>query len=248
MEDTTTYEALCASILQKPCFNGPNGRAWQTVMGSNMDLQLERLYQAKEVRYPDLTPADALYYLANERGLERVLMVGTGGTLEAEALHRARLRRAWTIWLLSGSQQGHVDELGWTGLNGVRCLRRVDFSTPPAVGSVYVRDFARQVWSQFDILIRDPGPVEALEWGSGWLWGDGSTWGTTMSSADIALLRRLVRDHKSAHDTCTYFYFVFATGTIWGAFTWGSGTLWGGVGNVVTLICGEEWWETAGYM
>jgi len=116
------------------------------------------------------------------------------------------------------------------------------------VGSVYVQDFARQVWSQFDILIRDPGPVEALEWGSGWLWGDGSTWGTTMTAADIALLRRLVREHKSAHDSCTYFYFVFVTGTIWGAFTWGSGTLWGGVGNVVTLICGEEWWETAGYM
>jgi hypothetical protein len=83
---------------------------------------------------------------------------------------------------------------------------------------------------------------------SGWLWGDGSTWGTTMTAADIALLRRLVREHKSAHDTCTYLYFAFATGAIFGAFVWGDGTLWGGVGNVVTLICGETWWEQAGYM
>ena len=246
-EDVLTFAGLCNGILQKPCNAGPRGFDWQTVMGSNMDTQLDRLYWARDVAYPLETPVDALYYLANERGLERVTLVGTGGTLEDETLHRLRLQHAWTIWQISGSQQGHVEELSWTGLGVTKCYRRAEFSTPPPVGSVYVQDFAREVWSQFDILVREPMAVGPLIWGS-FTWGQSYTWGTTMSLSDVRLLRRLIRDHKSAHDTCTYLYFDFASGAIFGTFVWGDGTRWGGVGDVVVLVCGEKQWETLGLL
>lgn len=246
-EDVLTYAALCANILQKPCFDGPNGRNWQQVMGQNMDVQLDRLYWAKDVRYPEETPTDALYYLAAERGLERVIMIGSGGTLENEQLHRLRLKHAWTIWQESGSQQGHIDEMAWCGLTTARVLRRVDFSTPPSAGSAYVRAFAREVWSQFDILFRKPMPVSPLVWG-GFVWGDGSTYGTTLMTVEIQQLRRLVREHKSAHDTGTYFHFAFSSGAIWGTFRYGDGTVWGGVGDTVTIVCGEKQWESMGLM
>ena len=71
-----TFEQLCTVTLQKPCFDGPYGRAWQGVMGRAYDTQMDRLYYAKECQWPDYTPTDALQYLAAERGLERTVIVG----------------------------------------------------------------------------------------------------------------------------------------------------------------------------
>ena len=247
-ETSLTYANLCSQIYQKPCFSGPNGVNWQTVMGGNMDVQMDNLFYGRAVRYPEDTPTDALYYIANERGLERVILIGTGGLQENETLHRLRLKHAWTIWQESGSQQGHVDELSWCGLNNVRVFRRHEASTPPLAGSLYVRTFAREVWSQFDILLRKPMPIQELLWG-GFFWGlGGVTWGTTLTTTEIQLLRRLIRDHKSAHDTGTYMHLYFGNGAIWADFVWGDGTLWGGVGNTVTGVIGEKWWETRGLM
>lgn len=244
-----SYAALCSQVLQKPPNAGPWGTAWQTTMGGNMDTQLDRLYYARACRYPEETPTDALYYLANERGLERVLLVGTGGTLEDETAHRLRLKHAWTTWLLSGSAQGHTDEMSWCGfLTPVQTVRRHEWSTPLPVGSPYVQTFARQVWSQFDLYFRKPMPVDPLHWGD-FTWGDGSTWGTTLTLPEIQLLRRLVREHKSAHDTCTYFWFIWTTGAVWGTYKWGDGTYWGATGNdTVGIVCGEKQWSTFGYM
>lgn len=247
-ESALSYADLCARILQKPCFSGPNGAAWQGVFGGAMDNQVNRLYYAVECRYPEVAPLDSLYYIANERGLERVLVIGTGGTLEAESLHRLRLKHAWTIWSMSGSQQGHKDELGWMGLNAVQVLRRKEFSTPPPVGSAYVRAFAIQVWSQFDILVRKPMPITELLWGSGWTWGDGSTFGSSLVSAEIEQIRRVIRTHKSAHDTCTYLYLDFNGGPIFGTFLWGDGTVYGGQGAVTTLVIGEAQWTQRGLL
>lgn len=247
-EDVLTYAQLCSQILQKPCFAGPYGTAWQTTMGSAMDVELDRLYYAKEVQWPEYTPTDALYYLASERGLERVNLVGTGGTLEDETLHRLRLKHTWPIWQHAGSQYGHEEALSWTGLGVVEVLRRVDFSTPPPVGSEYVQLFAREVWSQFDILVRQPSTVTPLVWGGGWKYGDGSTYGTSLTVSDVQLLRRLIRDHKSAHDTGTYLYFAFGSGALWGTFRYGDGTVYGGDASVAAIVVGEKSWETRGYL
>jgi len=247
-EQIETFKALCAQLLQKTIFDGPYGRAWQEVMGASMDEDQLRFFYARAVRWPSYTPTDALFYLAAERGLERVILVGSGGILEDETKHRERLKHAWTIWRQAGSAGGHVEALSWPGYGLVKVVRRHDFSTPPAVGSPYVQAFARQVWSQFDVVVRAPSPVQPLLWG-GFTWGSGASWGTTMTPAEIDLLRRLIRDHKSAHNTCTYVHFAFSTGGLWGLFKWGDGTLWGGVNNGTTsIIVGEPQWKTRGYV
>lgn len=247
-QDILTYAQLCSEILNKPCTSGEWGKKWQTVMGNAMDVAWSDLISAKEVQYPDYTPTDALYYLAAERGLERVVLIGSGGILEDEMLHRTRLREAWPIWKLSGSTQGHADEGEWMGVGNLRIVRRKEFSTPPAVGSTYVQAFSRLVWSQFDVVLQHPFNIEPLVWGSGWLWGDGATWGTSLTVAEIQQLRRVVRDHKSAHDTGTYIHIVFAHGAIWGLSVWGSFT-WGGSGDpTISVVLGERWWETYGLM
>ena len=69
-----------------------------------------------------------------------------------------------------------------------------------------------------------------------------------MVLSEIQLLRRLVRDHKSAHNTCTYFHFAFTSGALWGTFRFGDGTLYGGSGDVVSIICGEKQWESLGIL
>lgn len=62
-------------------------------------------------------------------------------------------------------------------------------------------------------------------------------------------LRRLIREHKSAHDTCTYFWFIWTTGAVWGTYKWGDGTYWGATGDdTVGIVCGEKQWSTFGYM
>jgi len=241
-----TFEQLCTVTLQKPCFDGPYGRAWQGVMGRAYDTQMDRLYYAKECQWPDYTPTDALQYLAAERGLERTVIVGSG-VAEDETLYRSRLRDAWTIWLLSGSQQGHINEMYWCGITSAQVRRRADFPNPPPSPNAWIRNFSYEVWAQFDIFLRQPMAASPLIWGA-FTWGDAAnTWGLNgVSSSQIAMLRRIVRNHKSAHDTCTYFWFIFGGGSVWGLWTWGSGT-WGAGATVVGVVCGEDWWTRYGF-
>lgn len=236
----TSYADLRSRLLIKPFLDGPDGRAWQGVFGRAMDEELDRLYQAKRVRYPNHCPTDALFYLAAERGLERVPQ-------ESEAQHRARLRDAWGIWQRSGSQAIHVESLGWTGLLNVHVYRRHEWSTPQDVGSVNVKAFARSVWSQFDVLVNRPHPWKPVYWGDGHTWGQGWTWGSTATEAEIALLKRLIRQHKAAHDTGTYLILNLGYGRVWGDWIWGDGGLWGGAGaGPLAIVVGEPHWYTRG--
>lgn len=246
-EVVLTYADLCAQVLQKPPTNGPNGRAWQQVCGGAMDTEFSRLFYARACRFPTQTPTDALLYLADERKIDRMLLIGQAGVQEPETTHRLRLKHAWTVWGVAGSQQGTVDEFDWMGVSTAQVLRRVDFSTPPPIGNLWVRTFAQQVWAQFDIMVRRPMPIAPLIWGA-WTWG-AATWGTSLTLAEIEQIRRTVRRYKSGHDTATYLYLAFTTGALWGTFTWGaSGITWGGSGDVVGLIIGEKDWATRGIM
>lgn len=246
-EIVLTYADLCAQVLQKPPTDGPNGRAWQQVCGGAMDTEFSKLFYAVACRFPTQTPTDALFYLAEERKIDRMRIVGGAGALEPETTFRLRLKHAWTVWGIAGSQQSVVDEFNWMGISTAQVLRRVDFSTPPPVGSVWVQAFAQQVWAQFDIMIRRPMPIGPLVWGA-FYWGT-PTWGSTLTVAEIDQIRRTVRRYKSGHDTATYLYLAFTTGALWGTFVWGaSGITWGGDGEVVPIIIGEEDWVTRGIM
>lgn len=239
-----TYAVACRTIYQKPWWVGdPSADIWQGVMGGALDTQLDQLNQARAVRYPTLPkiqdfpqyacPADALQYLSAERGLEQA-------PAEVELAWRERLRRAWQVWNRGGTAQAHVDSLGWCGLTNVTVWRRHEWSTPPDVGSAYVRAFANTAWSQVDVLVQQPHPWVQKLWGAH-TWGQ-YTWGSTMTAAEVGYIRRTLQQFRAGHDTVTYLYVSFTQEALWGpTSTWGSGT-WGSGGQCMPVIVGEPAW------
>lgn len=244
-----TYVVACSRIWQKPWWqDDPAATTWQTVMGQALDDQIDQLEQARAVRYPTnpsgavnrRCPTDALYYLADERGLEQV-------PTETEDQWRERLRRAWPIWHVAGTAVGHTDGFAWYPLRNVGVFRRREWSTPAPVGSEWVRAFARTAWSQFDALIQQPHPWRVRLWGEG-TWGDGGTWGSTMSAAHVAYFKRQLRQFASGHSTPVYMHLAFTQARIWGGYKWGDGGLWGSGGNVMPVVVGDEDWERRGVL
>lgn len=248
-----TYAVACATRWQKPWWQGdPEAATWQGVMGGALDESLALAYQARATRFPTLPrdpeqpqyacPTDALGYLATERGLE----MAPG---ETELRWRERLRDAWQAWHRGGTRAAHEVLFGWVGLRAPKVLRRLEFSTPPPVGSLYVRGFAQTVLSQFDVLVELPHPYARRVWGDpNTNWGDGGTWGSSMPTEVVEYLRRGLRQFKSGTSTCTYMHLSFVRGRVWGANKWGDGGVWGGSGEVVTIVVGEDHWKQRGLL
>lgn len=232
-----TYAELMSKAYIRPSHNGPWGRRWYSAIGSAIDDEIGLMEEARAVRWPEYTPSDALYLMAAERGLERI-------PTESETAHRLRLKGAWRIWRKGGSAVAHTDALGWMGITNAQVVRRAEWSTPEADPNLYVDTFARTVWAQFDILASQPLPWRVLRWNDGWTWGNGVTWGSSASEANIALIKRLVRQFKGAHDTGLYLYLNFSNARVWGAWVWGGGA-WGGGGDPpLRILIGEEHWRT----
>lgn len=239
-----SYVVYCRVTVCKPWWVGdPDSDKWQGVMGGALDTQIDYLAQARAVRYalaPPGTvyrcPTDALQYLASERRLERV-------PTETEEQWRTRLDGAWDIHHESGTSVGHAHGFAWASMRNVTVLQRNILSTPPEVGSHYVRAFARAVWAQFDIVVQKPHQWERRAWGDG-AWGEG-TWGSTMTADMARYLQRQVRERKSGHDTCTYVHFALGHGPLWGTGTWGTGT-WGSTNECMTMVVGEDHWAKLG--
>jgi len=243
-DQVLTFEELRSDQFNKPAFRGKFGIAWQTVMGKAWDIELDRITQARRARCPDLCPLDGLFYLGLERMLERVVMAG--GASEAEGDYRGDLRRAWSIWNLAGSADAHIASMQRMGLTNITVHRRAEWNSPPAADNSYVNAFQYNVWAQFDILIDQPYPWKPLIWG-GWIWGDGHTWGSTATAAEIDQIRRLLRQFRAAHETPTWAVLNLGGGKVWGGFVWGDGTLWaGGTQQTLRWLIGEPHWNTRG--
>lgn len=245
-----TFEELRSRVLIKPYMVGdPYAEGWQRVMGRAWDEGLDKITQARMARWPDYCPSDGLVYLAKERGLERVLVVGTtGGQLQSESSFRGDLVSAWTIWDGAGSQDTHVERLSVMGLSATSIHRRVDWSMPPETPNDYLNAFQKNVWAQFDVLISRPHPWRVIKWGeNGLVWGGPWTWGSSATPDEVAQLRRQVLRFASGHETPTWAVVNMSSGNVWGAFTWGqAGAVWGGSGEVVRWLIGESHWRDRG--
>jgi hypothetical protein len=85
-----TFEAYLPKMLPRP-WRGPIGRRYHRAIGKRMDAIIALLREAAHLKFPGLAAADALPYIAAERGLPR-------GPAETELAHRARLGDAWDLW------------------------------------------------------------------------------------------------------------------------------------------------------
>ncbi len=250
MSTTTalTYAELRSQVLIRSPLDDEFGRAWQEAMGEVMDEQLVRTQWAARAGWPEWAPEDALLYIGEERLLEQVELMGGAGAREEVGLYRTRLREAWDIHALGGTQDIHEDSFGWTGLTNVQVFRRKEWSMPIEDNSVpdYVKAFQRSVWSQFDVLIEHPHPWSGIYWGaSGLLWG-AFHWGSTATSAEIDQLRRLLWNFRAAHDTPMWIVVNLGHGKIWGGFHWGDGSMYSTATDVVRWLVGEPHWRQRG--
>lgn len=84
--------------------SGPNGRADVTSYGTVLDGQVALVKAAVKARFPELAPADALPYLASERGLLQGGTIG-GGPSESNSAFGTRLKQAWDVpgWPVAGT-------------------------------------------------------------------------------------------------------------------------------------------------
>lgn len=128
----------------------------------------------------------------------------------------------------------------WLGLTNTGVYRQHEWSSPPyLIGPTF---FAwENKWSTFWVLIRQPHPFTLRVWGVG-VWGQPATWGTSATTDEVALIKRLVVNFKSGHSSCAGIVLQFGTGHFWGDGVWGVGT-WGGTG-LATVIwpVGETSW------
>lgn len=247
-DQVATFAELRSGPLNKGFLSGPDGVAYQEVLGRAMDAEMDRFAWARRCRWPDWAPSDALPAIGAERGLERVILMGDPSAQEAEGDYRGRLRGAWYIHQEGGSAEIHVDAFRWTGLTNVSVHRRKDWAFPDdaSAGSPYVRAFQHSVWSQFDILLDQPLPWSVVRWGDGHRWGDPWTWGSTATVPEIEQLRRLARRFAAGHDTPTWLVVNFGGGRVWGGWRWGDGAWGGGSLPTVRWLVGEEHWRQRG--
>jgi hypothetical protein len=120
VEQVGTYEQLRSQIVIRPPIDGPNGQNYEATIGRFYDEAMSRLFDARNARFPDTCPADGLYLLGAERGVEQFL----ASTDE----YRERLRTAWAIWQVSGTRPGAVNNLTWIGCDNAAIYRNVNVS------------------------------------------------------------------------------------------------------------------------
>jgi len=187
---------------------GPRGLAWFAAHGRAKDLMVAGARVAVKCAFVADCPGDALPWLGFARRLPRY----PGDT---DTTYRARLLAAWTLWQQAGTRAGLLALLSALGFPHAAIYDARD-STPPGEVSWPPGGDASN-WSRFwvflDTTVDNPfGWVERV-WGDPWAYGDGSTWGSTATVAQIDLLRAALRLFKPAHVLCSGIYVDFASGT-----------------------------------
>jgi len=263
-----TYEELIPKAFAPPWLAGKYGTLWHRAIGQRFDIEWGLARDAAKVGFPNFTPVDALGPLGSERMLERI-PESPNIPGETELAYRNRLKNVWGawgaplplgsavgapdakpevqhyalpqgIWEKAGSPAAHRDSFGWCSLTNVHVFRQHEWTFPPYLVSDYFFAWEHK-WATFWVAILPPHPFTLRLWGAGF-WGDGGTWGSSATVAEVALLKRLVLTFKSQHSSCNGIVLVIGGAGIWGFGTWGVG-VWGGAGTTtVVWPIGEPHW------
>jgi hypothetical protein len=145
---------------------------------------------------------------------------------ETLAQYRARVFRALDDWEMAGVETALCAQLQAAGYTSASIKFR-----PYAPGPRGPVLDPAPYWSQFWVVVPDLGVTKnTSKWNDGHKWNDGSTWGSTsITSADAATLRAIVRKFKPVDWVCRGFLFPIYDGFDWNDGTkWNDGTTWGG--------------------
>lgn len=194
---TTTYEQDAATT-GPAWLRARVGAAWRGAVGALLDWYLDVAKQAVKARHVQTSPEDGLAEIGRERSIERY-------PADTLATYRARLLLAWDLWQQGGTAAGIIAALNAAGFGSVAIYTALG-AAPPGE-AVWPPDGNTANWSRFWVHIDatavggNPFNWAAVTWGS-LNWGAGWTWGSTATAEQIALVRRVVRLWKAAHEVC----------------------------------------------
>ena len=194
MATPTTFQRYAADALSPTVFQGDNGQKLMPgTLGVFFDAAAEGCNQAIKARFfgSDTFPPSALPYLGDGRAMPRY-------PIDTDASYLARRRDAWNIWKQAGTKIGIDRQFAALGLTA----SVKDRSTPG-----WNWDGDTDNWSRFWVVIT-AHPWTTWTWGSGVLYGDGHTWGSTATLEDVRSVRALVRKWKPAHTVCDHIIVV----------------------------------------
>jgi hypothetical protein len=199
------------------------------VFGLTWDGIAEGARQAIRARFFSEAPADALPYIADERGLFRFPVPA----LELVERFRARIGDARAQWAVSGAPGGIVKAIFDATYTAIVHESKKDSDTRPNTWDRPNHDVAR--WAHFWVEIPEGGHDFGT---TSWIMGDGTIIGGDLCigfskpysyvKPRLDLLRRLIKKWKQLEMKCDEIIVVLS-GTLVGDFTLGDGTIIGGV-------------------
>lgn len=184
-----------------------------SVIGLFFDQFAEGAERALAARYIAGAPADALDYVARERGLER-------GLTETTASFRQRLREAFEAYQYAGTEKAIKDQLAPLGYTAVTVYEAEDWYP----GS--------SEWWRFWVVIDEPHefPLPSVVWDS-FTW-DSFTWDGDDDAVEA--ICRVIEKWKPAHAKLEA-AIVVHSGSLWDhSLTWDDFT-WDG--SATTFSC-----------
>lgn len=209
--------------LSPTWLSGYWGERLMGMLGLYGDLTAEGLDQASRVSLLTSvrTPMDPLSLIGSERNMERY-------PSETDLGYRARLHDAWEAWGQGGSDESIEGQLAAYGVTAT-CINNFSwtFETP--------KDWAN--WSRFVVFIGLPHPwVGVHTYGSGGVFGGGWTYGSLLTTDELAALGAIIDKWKSAHEICP-FIVLHMSGHVYGepGFTFGTPGLVYGPGSAILI-------------
>jgi len=164
----------------------------QGAIGLMGDIIAEGARQAVKAHLllADTSPADALPYIGEERGMPRY-------EADTDATYRDRLHDAWNAWGHGGNNTAVLGQLAAYGVTGATIETVLHDAYP------FEAPLDTAQWSRFAVLMPGSGNGFARwTYGSGVLYGTGWTYGSTMTVAQLLGLFALIDKWKSGHETC----------------------------------------------
>lgn len=197
MEDT--YEGDIQA-LQSGGLQRPRWLDFISVFGARLDTEKARLIEAARAGLVEACPEDGLDRLGRDRLLPRY-------PSESFAVYRARLLRTFPIWKLSGTKNGLLEMLN-AAFPG------------PIWGTLEWKEdngaFAPSTWwAQFDVLCDANGFIDQWQIGDVHTIGEEDLIiGATLTTAEFALIERVILDFKPLYAFCRNLVITFPDGDV----------------------------------
>jgi hypothetical protein len=175
-------------------------------------------------------PVDALPLLGEERNMPRY-------PIETHQQYRSRLWGAWEAWEYAGSAASIEGQFAAAGLVGAKVYEPL--RTHAVTGNTH-GDWVRApigYWSHFWMFLPEGShsfPSGAHTFGAaGLVFGGTETFGTLLTTADVALLRGIANKWRPAHVICREIIIEFEGPTFGTGHTFGeAGLVFSGTENV----------------